>query len=603
MILIFIGILLLFFPVIVFTLTSKNKYIGFSNGLIFIIYFHITLAVLSQLFHSFTYPTIVTISSIANVILLFIFRRKIGKIGFSISKEFFNKFDWMLLFVLVISIFCLHQVHYNYTGKVSVISKEYKQVQNFNYPYPYYSDEWYAVALIKQSLKTRALPIKNPLRFRDTPFTNFEYISHSFLSELVLIMRLNPVLDYTKLTVGFNVLIISLIYLFLRNLSIPPLTSGIAALTTLFITNGANLPGIWTLIPLTVGLIPLLTSLFYFAQKNSKMIFVSGFLSLIFYPPLIVVFTPALLFFFLESKGDLNKNKKALLFGFSFIVLAGGITVALGFLWANKEWSGLIPYISTKLFYNSYALPKYMIWNVLPWPIVLTGLLALMTPGLKIKWLKSMTIVGLLYWITYSFTTYRVIIEYQRVVYLTAVLIILIGGIGLHQLFLYLSRNKFFKKYYLIKFLQIGIVLFICFLSLKYTTSEKWRKLTLYHLSLKKTFEPAAPANMYLTQDDLRIFKNIHSEKFLSPQWKGTVIGVATSNYSACTKPGTITNFEGLYGYFSRNNCFWKSRYAKGYKVKYFYGKKLNCQNFIYKDRSDEGLFLYEYKEESQEKL
>jgi len=105
---------------------------------------------------------------------------------------------------------------------------------------------------------------------------------------------------------------------------------------------------------------------------------------------------------------------------------------------------------------------------------------------------------------------------------------------------------------------------------------------------------PKAPANDYLTPDDVRIFGNISGQKFLSLPWKGTVIGVATGNFPAVTKGGTLSVGSEITAYdFINAGCAAKTKIAEEYGVGYVYMPAFDCPGYEPVDRSSEGFVLY----------
>jgi hypothetical protein len=584
MILTILGLVLLLFPLVLITAAGKDRYTGWANALIVLIAFQSAVVFLLQILNVFTYPLVLVCNTAWICFLLY--KKCHCEPCFSGRGNLLSikKIDAGLIFVLLFSLFCLYQVHYNYNGKITDVKNDkYIEVEHYTYPYPYFSDEWYAIAFIEQSIKNHTLPFKNPF-YVNVPFINLEFASHSFLSEIVLLLRLDPVTDYVKLTMAFNALIIVLIYLFLRYLKIAALTAGIAASATLFITDGSNLPGIWTLLPLTVGLVPLLLSFFYFEQRDMKMALFSVFMTLIMYPPLVVVITPAL---FIFAEGSLKAFLKYLL-----VAIMAAMLIGMMFLFTHQGFNEGFSYIASKLFYNSFTksgVPDYAIWHVLPWPVIILALLAFFDRDHARRWLKVMAVTGLLFWFIYSVVMYRFVIDAERVIFFSAVMLIILSGIGLNQLIKYLPQSQQ-------KFLQFGLLCIILFLSFHYTSREEWKYLTLQDHVLQKTFRPSSPANMFLTKDDLRIFKDIHARSFLSAPWKGTVIGVATDAYPRCTKEGAVTIDKDLYRTFMDSDCHGKEELAMTRGISYFYTPNFNCPRFMVKDRSSESLYLYEYQ-------
>ncbi len=172
----------------------NNKKRGFIYVLFFLFSFHTALAFLTQLFGIFYYSVILGATILADVLVLawFFYVIKFWQFNFKqitnvkmISK--IRSVDWMLLAVIMISVLSLYQVHYNYTGKMSLtndLPNEYHNVNNMKYPYPYFSDEWYAVSLINSSTNSHHLPFNI---LNNSFFLNLEVFSHSFLAQISVI--------------------------------------------------------------------------------------------------------------------------------------------------------------------------------------------------------------------------------------------------------------------------------------------------------------------------------------------------------------------------------------------------------------------------------
>ena len=84
---------------------------------------------------------------------------------------------------------------------------------------------------------------------------------NSLLSEFFLLLSLDPISGYTMLSLFFGVFIVTLLYFFLRGNDVNRLPAGIASLLALYIANGATIPGLWVLFPLTLGIVSLLIGL------------------------------------------------------------------------------------------------------------------------------------------------------------------------------------------------------------------------------------------------------------------------------------------------------------------------------------------------------
>lgn len=235
-------------------------------------------------------------------------------------------------------------------------------------------------------------------------------------------------------------------------------------------------------------------------------------------------------------------------------------------------------------------IPDYSVWKIIPLFSIIFAILGLKKFKEKI-WFFLPTIVGLAYWTLYSVILWRFIIEYERVVFITSVLIIIISGFGINLVINFLE--KYINKKTL-KILKIIILLIFLFSIINYTSSDKWESIKFN--AQGKIISPMPPANVYLQEEDLKIFENIKEKNFIAPPWKGLVIGVATKNYPLETKASVITNQILNYNGFVGLNCTDKKQTAINYKLNYVYSKNFTCDSFNLIKAGNE-LSLYEFRE------
>lgn len=590
-----IGLILLAFPFLLIP-KYKDKKIGFIQIFSILIGLHLLVALVTQALGVFTYQVVLTVNIvISTIILIKADLRKYLK-NYKIT---INKIDWVCIFVLVLSFFYLYQVHNNYSGKYSTIKTRELKVENMSYPYPYYSDEWYAIAFIKDSIETKSLPLKNPLLPWHVNFSNLELATHTFLSEIILLTDLNPIIDYTKVAILVNMTIIFLIYLLLRRNKVNKLSSAIASLSILYVTNGATLPGIWYLLPINLGIITLLLSFIFLSSHQIKMTLFMSFLTLLFYPPLFVFYFTAIIVYLFTSQQISRNEKLKILSYFLLLITFSAILVSSIYFLSEGKVENFINYILfNKLIHPTFtpkAIPQYSILNVIPISILFFvpfGLLPLLK---KNVWILATFTTGIVYWLVYSTATYRFIIEYERAIFVTSILTIVVVGFGLDNIIRFLKETYFFKDNNLLSLIQVSILGLFVLLSSSYTKRENWQKLTLTNLETNEIFLPEAPANKYLQPDDLKIFKTIKKKSFLSLPWKETVIGIATDNYPVITKKGTLSIKRTNLSKFINSDCIYKSEVAKKLFIEYFYLPQFDCPNFEFIDKSSEGLHLYKF--------
>jgi hypothetical protein len=596
-----LGMILLLIPFLLIW-KFEDKKLGFAYILSFLIAFHLIVAVVTQALGIFSYNLVLGINGFLALIILI--KTNFKQIYKNLKLIKILKIDWILIFVIIVVFIQLYSVHYNYTGEITTVHG-FTKIENMKYPYPYFSDEWVAVSLIQYSIGSGKLPLVNPL-WHNSHFVNFELPFHSFISEIILLLDLNPLTQYTILTIFTGILLCLLVYFILRTNGISRIVSGIASLSVSYIVNGANLPGIWNLIPLTLGIISFLLGFLFMSLNKRKMSLFMAFLTLIFYPPLFVLHSISLIFYFAFS--DISKKEKIKSI-FSYLIICALVTFLL-FIFAlivlnsldfvSKPVSSFFDYARAHIFYKTFtvdAIPYFAIWKVIPiLTLLLAGIGFFKLVRIKRKlWLVAPVLVGLIYWVIYSFVLSRFIIEYARIVVTTSILIIILSGFGLHYLLKYLRKFYFIRKYRIIEIAQIIILLVFFVLSFSYTQRDNWKELRLYSVKNNAVFIPGAPANMYLNEDDLKLFNNIKEKNFLSLPWKGLVIGTATHNYPLITKESTLTNTLLNYIAFMESSCEKKSEIAKQRKMGYIYSEEFNCEGFEIRGVSGEGLHLYEF--------
>lgn len=581
---------------------------------------HLAIALLTLSFGIAAYPTILgayVFTLCAGAVLL---RRQIITAFLVItspprSLKRFRGFDTMLLAVIVITLLALGSVHYRYTGLISTATQAgYQRVENVSITYPYYADEWYAVGFIKDSLATGHLPLRHPLTAEHQPFPNFEAAFHSLLAELTILLDLDPLTHYTAVSVGINTLTIIMLYLLLREHRVGPTPAAAAALGALYITNSANLPGLWTLIPLTAALPPLLATLFFISRHQEpqyKTALAAG-LTLLLYPPLVVVLAPALLATLIQHQP--RRRAKLLAGAAGLTLLCAAIVAAFYVVGRPADHAGAAAFfthtLTTAIQYETFtpnAIPRYLPHHVVPWLLLAAAVLGIIVLSQRRAWwLLAPLTVGTLYWLAYSRLTERLIIEQQRIILVTSLLFITAAGFGLNACWQLLQRKVHSHPYRQAIMLVMSAAVPALFLLLlpTYTGRTTWQHLVLVDQTSGETLRPAAPANRYLTDEDLALFQNLGPVRFLSLPWKGTTLGVATSAIPASIKPGTITWRAQLADAFLARSCPQKQQLARQHALDYVYLPSFTCPGFIPQATSDEGLTLYkvENRKEKREK-
>ncbi|MGB9598423.1 MAG: hypothetical protein ACPLZH_01065 [Minisyncoccales bacterium] len=583
-----LGSFLFFLPFSsLFFLKEKKKHLLFL--IFFIISFYSLASVFLQSLKIFYYDIFLILTLAFDSLFFFLFFKRKREIIFPRLKEVF-----FFSLVILVSFSSLWQVHYRYTGKINFVTDiepRYHEVKNFRYPYPYFSDEWYAILLVNYSLKNHSLPFYDSLN--QTPFLNFEFLFHSFLSGLMLLFNLDPLLSFVPFSIFFNILIVLLIYLFLRLNNFSSLSSSLFSLFALYLTSGANLPGLWHLLPIHFGIIFFLLTLCFLTLKDFLKSFLSIIFSFLFYPPLFpfcLLFILSLFFQNLSFFKEKFFSKKFLSFFLIFFLI-----LVFFFLFLSQEWKEII--FSKIFFQSSYGLnfkPDINPFYIIPFPVILFLILGLFDVFQKNKTLFFIFLLGALFWSFYSFSSQRFFIEYERIVFFVSILSFLISAFGWQKIKIYLEK-KIKKGKKIIILCEVFILFLILLITPFYTQREDWKTITVTNKITKKKLFPKAPANEYLTDDDLRIFQGIKNKRILTLPWKGTVLAVASENDPLIVKEGTMAKGQPkILDDFLRANCQQKKEMIKKMKIDYLYlDQDFSCLGIKKIARSKEGLILY----------
>jgi hypothetical protein len=590
MIYLFLSLIILAFPFLLLSFFNDKK-AGFAYILFFWVLFQTATAVITQFFGIFYFWVILGINLSAVLLIIFYIIKK------QQIKKIFD-LDWMLIFVIAVSLLYLHQVHYNYTGKISLSTDQSApshHAKSMTYQYPYYSDEWDAVVLMNYSIDTHLLPTKNPLN--NSSYINFAIPYFSFLSALSLFLRTSPLLCFNFIAIFINILIIVISYFFLRINKTTKIVSAISALSLLYISCGANLPGIWHLLPIHLGIVFSLLGLCFMSLKEKKMAIASAIMVLLFYLPLILFYGLALAVFLAQKINIKNKKNQKIVFyagAVATLAVLTGYFLYLASVLSQKYEIG--DALFSRLFYPSFSgdfIPQYTFYYVIPFFILLFFVFGIYYVFKNMKWLFSQVILGAFFWALYSFITYRIVIDFERVVFFTSIIVVLISGFGLKEIFEYIN-SKYQKNIPAIKyagFLALAVFVLVCPF---YTAQSNWEKFILIKPADGAKAYPRSPANNYITKDDIKLFEGISQKRFLSIPWKGLVLAAATKNYPVVAKEGIISAGDAqMVDKFLKAECDEKIKMAKSQKIDYIYLYNLNCDGFEKKGQSREGFVLY----------
>jgi hypothetical protein len=357
-----------------------------------------------------------------------------------------------------------------------------------------------------------------------------------------------------------------------------------------YLPNASNLPLLWNLLPWNVGFLFFVAYLISLQKKHLYIAITLNILSIIFYPPIILLSIPS--FVFAVLKEDRNTKIRSLLTYFGIIIL-GLISAVIFVAFGNgipilRVFTTVYNFIFRNLNSALGEPPLFVIWRVVPWFAVPFGIWALWKKRRELQQITVPIFIGLILWFLYSGKFETFLMDYHRIVAVTSILLLIISSFAIEEFKDYIvSKIKILKSEKVrLAGTPLMIVLFFC-LSFSYTQRDNWSSFKTLN------FSPTPPANQYLHPDDLKLFEGIENKRFFAPHWKGLVIGVATNNVPVITKASTITVNLLRYEDFIIADCLKKKEFTDKLDINYLYIRQINCPGFELMGKSSEGLYLY----------
>jgi hypothetical protein len=355
------------------------------------------------------------------------------------------------------------------------------------------------------------------------------------------------------------------------------------------------MPGLWSLLPFSVGLFCLLWQLIAQRAGYRKETLLFAVAGLAVYPPIAVFIVPILCAEIIRS-GSLKK---------SLSIISGAIGIGILAIGYVMNHLGLSLHDIGKYLIRPLLDPgtiSYPLWHVLPPLVALLGIVGVVICIRQryVQLVISMGI-GIVYWIVYASLAKVIIIEYPRIVVITSFFMIVASGVALEWVIAKISSHAYRMRLQSGLFIVIAAASIISVFTGGYTARSAWQHMVLTMTApngARQTIQPAAPVNRYLTAEDIRLFEGITGKVFIAPPWKGLVLGVATRNYPLETKASTITTRTFEYRTFMQLDCKGKTNVAHRYNLSYVYSTPFSCAGFNPTGTSSEGLYLYRFLQE-----
>lgn len=536
--------------------------------------------------------------------LFFKFKKEDKKLIKKIDFKRFLKNNLFFVFGILLISFQLYLVHYSYTGQVNAFRGQ-QAVVDKNIAFPYYSDEWVGVAMVKKAINTKAIVLDNPLMNGGyAEFPNIFIFFFILISLPLLLVGIPVIYSYTILGIVVGLLTCSVFYIFLRSLGFKKYFSFLGMALIPFITVAGNVPGLWNLIPFSLGLMFFFISLSAISFKDNFLFYTSVILSLITYPPLIILIFPSVVIYLFLSTNKEEFWSKI----WWFLLAVVFLIVAIIFIQFDDKEKLFELFKSSLWRFNPENgwQPRHP-WKMLPsfiWYLSFLGII----PVFKKDFFKenirkivfiNIFILAFLWIFSYFYYKHFIVLDIAKISVIASYFIILLAVLALSFLYKYLKDN--FSNFFSQQFFSVFVLftfLFLLLASFSYTKRDNWRYLYLIKEldnQEKLVLYPDPPITAFLTEDDLKLFSSFSKKRFISDPWKGLVVGAASGNYPVDSKVSIVSNNLISYEFFKGLNCANKKQVFLDLNIRYAYTEDLNCPGFIWQGRSSEGLNLYKF--------
>lgn len=559
---------------------------------------HLSIALSTQLFGFFSYPSILVAHT--TVVLGLLYYLKIHKKSEAQHEEKKHPLEWGALVLFIATILSLSAVYTNYSGVYNIsTSNEYFETEHLAYPYPSVSDEWYAISWVKKTIQTGRIPFDNPLDKNETSFFNLQFPFHSLLAGLFVLFGANPLNDFYIFSVLINCMLVLLLYASIRYFKVSQEIALITSTASLSIPWGATVLGLWSLIPATFGFILIFifiieSSEYVRTQSSLFGVLLSILLVGLLYPPFLVFVLPICAIVF-PTIPCIALTKKYLVLG-SLLALGVGAVVMY-------TSTGVFGYIVQRIFYHSLlgnAQPVLLPHLLLSIVFIIFAFVAVVLYWKLHRMVVTVWCVGVFLWLVYATTTWRFIIGYERVVVVTLFVTLMLSAIGLNQVYELLKEKKWTHIGICI---QIVAVMYALVTTIGYTRDDSWKELVAIDAQAQRMYLPGAPIILAFNPDDAELLNQVQGKRILSTPWKGTILGVVSNNVPVITQSGTLTLHPGMYEQFMTMNCEERYIHAVSLMIEYTYTQPFNCPEFIDIGSSREGLQFKKLNKKKPEKI
>ncbi len=403
-------------------------------------------------------------------ILIYLFRgsrpvsRKGVSLGTSINYSTSRKrilSVFIILLILVLTSNLVYKVHWDY-------------------PYPFHTDEWQHIAIGVQIVEDKSIRLTIPYYKDKPPYRNLEIGFHVFLAEFFLLTGRDPVLFYRFLPAIFTCISAFVLFVFIYKITGKFLAGIFSMLFFVSLKSNIFVLGLWFFVPLTMSF-PLLYLIFYSLseglKKGSFPLLLSAtialsalalihpsiasfaYMSIILYLTLVVLYSVAIIIFYLVSKRESFRKELILLLKFPIQRAAGILTLFLvpflsllyflKFLWKDSLIGTLKYFVTEFMIFGQTVMVKELyrplflldIYGFIGISLAVIGILYVLIKK-KGAILVSGTFIALAIMALYQVHGFTILLFYERTAYCALLCLAPLSGIGLYVL-TYFIKNIF----------------------------------------------------------------------------------------------------------------------------------------------------------------